>query len=277
MISNELFNQYDPVPPKKTDTVFFFRKGAVGIHRLSDEEYRCPSVRETGEAELQYLFRIDDQSYFLAEEEYLPEGYAFEDLRTTRTMLPRQLSFAVMTGYHLYLWYHYHRFCGKCGEKLVHHESERKMVCPRCGHSVYPYIKPAVIVALTDGDRLLLTTQPGHTYRALVAGFCEIGESAEEAVRREVREEVGLEIGELKYFGSQPWGYNANLMIGYFAKVTGEVTPSVDHRELNTAEWVSRPDIEEQVIPSLGSEMIMYFKYHGWFDEEKPSREYFRF
>lgn len=277
MISNELFNQYDPLPPKETDTVLFFRKGAVGIHRLSEEEYRCPSVEETGDSELQYLFRIDDQSYFLAEEDLLPEGYDFEDLRTTRIMLPRQLSFAVMTGYHLYLWYHYHRFCGKCGEKLIHHDSERKMVCPVCGHSVYPYVKPAVIVALTDGDRLLLTTQPGHTYRALVAGFCEIGESAEEAVRREVREEVGLEIDELKYFGSQPWGYNANLMIGYFAKIAGDVTPVVDHKELNTAEWVARPDIEEQVIPSIGSEMIMYFKYHGWFDEEKPSKEYFRF
>ena len=129
--------------------------------------------------------------------ESVPEGYEYVNIRTTRTLSPHDLSFAVMTGYHLYQWYHYHRFCGRCGTRLEHHPRARKMICPQCGHAVYPYVKPAIIVAITDGDRLLLTTRPGHTIRALVAGYCEIGESAEEAVIREVREETGLEVTDL--------------------------------------------------------------------------------
>ena len=278
MITNHIYNQYDPQDPSPRDTVFFFRRGEVLIRTLPSGEYRCPTVEEAGSQCLRYLFRIDDTCYFMREEsETVPEGYEYVNIRHTRTLSPHDLSFAVMTGYHLYQWYHYHQFCGRCGTRLEHHPRDRKMICPKCGHAVYPYVKPAIIVAITDGDRLLLTTRPGHDIRALVAGYCEIGESAEEAVSREVREETGLAVTDLKYFGTQPWGYDANLMIGYFARVKGDPTPHPDMNELSGAVWVHREEIEDQVIPSLGSEMIMYFKYHGWFSEEVPSEEYFRF
>lgn len=278
MISNRIYNQYEPVPPRSEDIVLAFRKNEVLIRQLPDNGFRCPQVREFELPELRYLLRIDETRYFMLEDlADVPEGYQFVDIRMTRIMIPHDLSFAVMTGYHLFLWYRYHQFCGRCGTRLEHHPSERKMLCPRCGHALYPYVKPAIIVALTRGNDLMLTTRPGHLFRSLIAGFCEIGESAEEAVRREVREEVGLEISEMKYFGTQPWGYDANLMIGYFAKAVGDAEPVPDETELSGAFWVPREEIEEQIIPSLGSEMIMYFKYHGWFSEETPSEEYFRF
>lgn len=278
MITNHIYNQYDPRPPRPQDIVFCFSKGKILIRLLSAKEFRCPTVEETGTESLRYLLRIDDTCYYMREDtETIPRGYKYRDIRFTTILSPHDLSFAVMTGYHLYQWYHYHQFCGRCGTKLEHHPQDRKLVCPNCGHALYPYVKPAVIVAVTDGDRLLLTKRPKSPLRALVAGFCEIGESAEEAVQREVREETGLEITDLKYFGSQPWGYNANLMIGYFARVKGDPSPHPDGKELSRAEWVPRNKIKDQFIPSLGSEMIMYFKYHGWFDENTPSEEYFRF
>ena len=126
-------------------------------------------------------------------------------------------------------------------------------------------------------DKILFQRRTDNGKWGLVGGLVEMNETYEQAALREIREETGLEVTDLKYFGTQPWGYDANLMIGYFARVTGDSTPHPDGNELIGAVWVPREEIEDQVIPSLGSEMIMYFKYHGWFAEDVPSEEYFRF
>ena len=139
------------------------------------------------------------------------------------------------------------------------------IVCPVCDKHLYPKISPAVIVAVTDGDRILFTKYAGREYRAyaLVAGFCEIGETAEQTVAREVFEETGLHVKNVRYYKSQPWGLAGDLLLGYFAELDGSDEVVVDMNELSVAEWVRREDIDlEDDGVSLTREMMMAFK-HG--------------
>ena len=110
----------------------------------------------------------------------LPLGYAWYNLREHRAKKPRLLRFAESTAYHLSLWYRDNQFCGRCGGETQPDDRERMLRCPRCGNLIYPKIAPAVIVAVTDGDRILMTRYQGRAYKgyALIAGFTEIGETA---------------------------------------------------------------------------------------------------
>ena len=131
---------------------------------------------------------------------------------------------------------------------------------------VYPRINPAVIVGVTDGDRLLLTKYRGRAYKkyALVAGFTEIGESFEQTVAREVMEETGLKVKNIRYYKSQPWGFADNILAGYFCEVDGDPTIRMDQEELSVAEWFQRDAIPvEPEDLSLTNEMIIHFKQGG--------------
>ena len=134
--------------------------------------------------------------------------------------------------------------------------------CPHCGNHIYPKICPAIIVGVIDGERILLTKYAGRNNPnyALVAGFTEIGETAEETVMREVMEEVGLKVKNLRYYRSQPWSFSGTLLFGFFCDVDGEDTLTVDHEELSIAQWFERDQIIGQDNnSSLTNEMMMVF------------------
>lgn len=191
------------------------------------------------------------------------KGCHWEHVKVLRCDLPRGMCFAGMTAYQLYRWYRQHRFCGQCGRPLQLSAQERALVCPQCGLTIYPQIVPAVVVGVTDGDRLLVTRYNHRTYRgtALIAGFCEIGETAEDTVRREIREEVGLEVGAVRYFGSQPWGLESNLMLGFFAPVRGSTAIIREPRELSEAFWIKAAEIPYEHEPvTLTHHMMMHFR-----------------
>ena len=146
------------------------------------------------------------------------------------------------------------RFCGRCGTAMNPHDNpaERAFVCPSCGYTSYPKIAPAVITLVTKGDRVLL--QRNTHYRgvvwSLVAGFVDAGESLEDAVRREIREEASIEVEDIRYFGSQTWPFPSNIMIGFRAEyVSGELKP--DGEEVIEAGWFDRDNLPE--IPRPGS------------------------
>ena len=122
---------------------------------------------------------------------------------------------------------------------------EWMLYCPRCKNTVYPKISPCIITGITDGDRILLTkyARSGYNHYALVAGFCEIGESFEETLRREVAEEVGLEVENIRYYKSQPWSFSDSLLAGFFCDVRGSRTPRLVDGELKEASWFSRAEI----------------------------------
>ena len=245
-------------------------------------------LEETGlipglSARAEYLFSIDEIPYFmvrsaegdpalkLAEEEnqetFQEDGsgkFSFQGPAYFRIMQPEYQAFAAITAVQLFRWKESRKFCGCCGSKTEDSRTERALVCTKCGHTEYPKICPAVIVAVTDGDRLLMSRYKGRAYRgyALIAGFVEIGETFEETVRREVMEEVGLKVKNIRYYKSQPWAFTDTEMIGFFAELDGDDAIRLQEDELSEAGWYRRDEIPEDVSSiSVGSEMKMAFKH----------------
>ena len=144
-------------------------------------------------------------------------------------------------------------------------QEERSVICQDCGKTVYPNISPCVIVALTDGDKILLTKynqkHSKYTRYALVAGYTEVGETFEDTVRREVREEVGLGVKNIKYYKNQPWSFTDTLLMGFFAEVDGSNKIVRDENELAEALWFKRSEIPvNNSAISLTNEMIEKFR-----------------
>ena len=180
-----------------------------------------------------------------------------------RTMKPEDKAFAGITACQLANWYENTQFCGKCGTRLEHDKVERMMKCPKCGAMHYPKISPAVIVAVTNGDKILMTKYAGRDYKkyALIAGFTEIGETIEDTVRREVMEEVGIHVKNIRYYKSQPWSFTDTILMGFYCELDGEDTITMDAHELSVAEWIQRENIPTEYDGiSLTNEMIMRFK-----------------
>ena len=269
--------------PEKQDYVLLFQDRNILIKKETQEqnlafmtyqEYiNC--LEEERSSELIYLFQIDGVKYFLGDEIKLSEEFMHEKIKQnyvwvkmfeTRKARNTEQVLAAATGWHLYRWYRRNRFCGCCGHKTIHAENERMLQCPACKNMIFPTIAPAVIVGVVWRDKILLTTYANREYKryALIAGFTEIGESAEETVRREVMEEVGLPVKNITYYKSQPWGYDSNLLLGYFCEVDEEKLGNhgivMDERELASAEWVTKaqvPDYKENL--SLTHEMMRYW------------------
>lgn len=149
--------------------------------------------------------------------------------------------------------------------RLVRDAKERALLCPECGNLIYPRINPVIIVGVVDGERLLVTKYaPSHAAAkqfALVAGFCEIGETAEDTVRREVWEEVGLRVQHIRYYGSQPWGIDGNLSLGFFADLEGSDAIQLETDELSQALWLHRSDLPARSdTMALTSDMMEAFR-----------------
>ena len=237
----------------------------------------APSSREKteggqgtdGALNLTYLFTVDERPTFLLREdladEEIPEGFAFMDIRTMRQAAygPQHRLFAAITAYQLSNWYRDNRFCGTCGTPTVHSDTERALRCPSCGRLIYPRIIPAVIVGVLNGDRILLTKYAGRDFAhyALIAGFTEIGETFEETVAREVMEEAGVRVKNIRYYKSQPWGIVDDLLAGFYCDVDGDPTIHMDKNELKEAAWHTRDEIVLQPTDhSLTNEMMTRFK-----------------
>lgn len=193
------------------------------------------------------------------------KGYDYIKMYNVRRMSPKYQVMAAATAWHLNVWYNANRFCGRCGTPTVHDKNERMMRCPKCNNMIFPKVAPAVIVGVTNGDKILLTKYANREYKryALIAGFNEIGEDIEQTVSREVMEEAGLHVKNVRYYKSQPWGFDSNLLMGFFCEVDGDDGIKLDEHELSEAEWVERgdiPDYGENL--SLTHEMMTVFKEH---------------
>lgn len=261
-----LDNQYHEEVPGPGAKICVFKDRDVLVSRLEDE-VRLPDWEQLKDDILRsvYLFSVDATPYFLAElkeDSALPEGYMFDNLRSHRKLSPRHTVYAEMTAWHLYIWYRDNRFCGRCAHPTVHDHKLRMLSCPACGNMIFPKICPAVIVGVIDGDKILLTKYSGRSYKnyALIAGFTEIGETAEDTVRREVFEEAGVHVKNIRYWNTQPWGIEADLLLGYFADLDGSPEITMDREELSLAGWYSRDEMD---IPaddvSLTNDMIRAF------------------
>ena len=176
-------------------------------------------------------------------------GAELVGLRALFDLVPAETAAQAGLARQLLNWRRSHRFCGACGAPLTRHATERAMLCNQCGHIAYPRINPVVITLVYRGNQLLLAHKAGNLYPfwSLIAGFVEANESLEETVVREISEEVGVRVKNIRYACSQPWPYPNNLMIGFTAEyASGEITP--DGEEIAEAGWFGRDHLPP--IPS---------------------------
>ncbi len=172
-----------------------------------------------------------------------PEGMEFRDLRSLFSGTSEEFFRMAGRAKQIVGWNATHRFCGRCGGKTEPVSGELAKRCTRCGMLHYPRLSPAIIVLVRDGPRVLLARSPGFPrgMYSVLAGFVEAGESIEEAITREVREEVGFEVTNLRYFGSQPWPFPNSLMIGFITEYAGGEL-RIDPTEIEDAGWYEADD-----------------------------------
>ena len=264
-------NAYRPEAPDAGSYALYYEDHAVLVSRSGETEFDFPRFQDLEGCNddiyqnCTYLFSIDRQRFYLVEHITIPAPSAFsmENTLFFRVGTPGYLAFAGITGYQLFTWYRSHHYCGRCGTPLRHDQKERMMYCDSCHQMEFPKISPAVIIGVTDGSKLLLSKYAGRTYKkyALRAGFTEIGETLEETVKREVMEEVGLKVTNVRYYKNQPWSFSDSLLVGFFCDLAEPGDIRLDRDELALAEWFEREDLptddDEQI--SLTREMIQFF------------------
>jgi NAD+ diphosphatase len=241
----------------------YLESSSVSIPYLID-------FKELGLAPLSqhYLGRLDKQHCYavgLAEETTPPTGMSFEGLRQVYGRLDEDLFWIATRAVQVVDWDRTHQFCGQCGTPTKTSSAERAKECPICGLLHFPRLSPAIIV-LVERDHELLLARSRHFLPGMysvLAGFVEPGETLEEAVVREVKEEVGLTVKEIKYFGSQPWPFPHSLMIGFTAQyASGEI--SLQDPEIEYAGWFTADN-----LPTIPGKISIARKLIDWFVEKE--------
>ncbi len=220
-------------------------------------------------AHAEFLFTIDGRGFFLLRgyTGAFPAGCARYEAELFRTLQPDEMGFAGILGMQLDRFYRDNAFCGRCGAPMRKSEKERALCCPSCALTVYPRLSPAVIVGVVDGEKLLLTRYAGRSYKkyALVAGYAEFGETIEQTVRREVMEEVGLRVRDIRYFQSQPWPFSDSLLFGFFCRADSGSAIRLQQDELSEAAWFTREALPPtENTKSLTNTMIEAFRAGAW-------------
>jgi NAD+ diphosphatase len=254
--------------PGKNDYIFYYCDNTVLLKtRSQDMEIPrlCDFSEKTNIKDSIFLFTLNNTSCFLLwnQPSFNQKGFSMMDIHFFRTSFQKEIAWACLAGLHLRDWYQGNRFCGHCGSVTHHKSDERAMVCPVCHTTVYPKISPAIIVAILCGDRILLARGSDFpdAWYSLIAGYADIGESLEEALIREVKEEVGLDVRKIRYYGSQPWPLSGSMMIGFVAEAEDHLPLLIDRHELVDAAWFSRGNLPRYPLSlSIAGEMIEKFE-----------------
>ena len=229
---------------------FAFHEGRMLVSVAGDELVppRCMQLAELGlePARVQYLGMLHGEPAYAAEiaAAHTPEGMSWHGLRALFGRFDEVLVGVASRASQILEWDRTHQYCGRCGSPTVVRADERARACASCRLTVYPRINPAIMVLVANGREILLARRPSapnNRFSAL-AGFVEAGEALEQTVAREVREEVGVEVKNIRYFGSQSWPFPNSLMIAFTADYAGgEVRP--DGVEIEEARWFDPADL----------------------------------
>lgn len=257
-------------PADRTEkALWFIFRGREILVKLNKNPGVIPRLLDFGELGLsgireQYLGMLEGihcYSVELSGDAQAPEGMKFVDLRQAYSEMNEKCFTLVNKAVQVMEWDRTNQFCSRCGTKTLQKPGERGKECPDCGELFYPRISPAVIVLIRKGHEILLARSPNfpQCLYGLIAGFVEPGESAEAAAVREIREEVGIEVKNITYFGTQAWPFPNSLMIGFTAEYSsGEIRP--DGLEIDDARWFSVENLPE--LPgkiSIARQLIDYF------------------
>lgn len=226
---------------------------------LVDENLQLPQVEKLAD-DLSFMPGDQVIARDLLDTETIPDGLQLVPIRQLITQWNRFQFEQASRALQLLEWRRNHRFCSHCGHRTEVHPFEYAMVCPACRYRQYPRVQPCVITVITRQDEILLAQSvhnKGQMY-GLIAGFVEVGETLENAVRRETLEEVGLQVKNIRYLASQPWPFPSNLMLAFHAEYeSGELC--LQEEEIRDARFFRFDDLPE--IPFKGSiahSMIMH-------------------
>lgn len=253
---------------QENDLIIYFNESGM-LWKKGEKDFVIPQRKDfvdfTHKTETTFLFTIDNVPCYLLWDNLKPKNnnFAFKEITFFRTQKHREFAWLSLVGYHIYNWYLNHRFCGKCGTPTQHKPDERAKVCPNCKAVVYPVISPAIIVAITCGSKILLIRGKGQQvkWHTLVAGYVDIGETLEQTVEREVAEEVGIKVKNIRYYKSQPWPLSGSMMIGFVAEADENQPIRIDENEISEASWFNRDNLPEySPALSIGGEMIEKFE-----------------
>jgi NAD+ diphosphatase len=271
MSRESIYNRYIPAvtPDKKNSSPsywFIFNSDKLLINLKNRN--KIPFTKNLNDLNIhpirtQYLGTLEGYPCKCAEvsETNTLEGMVFMDLHLLYEVLDEDLFLLAGRAIQIVNWNKNHQYCGKCGTPTGTDEKELAKICPECGFISHTRLSPAVITAIIKDNKILMAK---HSYGlkdrySLIAGFIEAGETLEEGVKREVMEEVGLKVKNIKYFGSQPWPFPNSLMIGFTANYeSGEI--NVDGKEIIEAKWFDVDEITPMPSKiSIASELIDWY------------------
>lgn len=269
MVNMHFTPEYEPPAVEAPSTLWFvFHRGKLLI-KIENERCTIPAASDLGKCasaliRKQYLGKLGHRPCYAAElptSEIEEAQLTYRDLRALFGMLPESLIWVAGRANQLVYWNQTHLYCGSCGHATEDKRDERAKICPQCGLINYPRLSPAVIMAVLRNDRILLARNKRFKlpFYSVLAGFVEPGETLEECVKREICEEVGLAVKNIRYFGSQPWPFPNSLMIAFVTDyATGEIR--VDGSEIIDAAWFAR-DRLPQIPPkiSIARQLIDWF------------------
>lgn len=247
------------------EQVLCYRGGSVLVKTIG-AKFAIPKKSELGEFVTEGIFlgETDGEKCFMAEgKEEIPQGFNYIGMRDIRVQSDKLFKWVTAVGFQLYSWINDNKFCGRCGNFMELKNDERALECTSCKNVIFPKLSPAMIVAITKGDKLLLAKNRMHpgSFYSLIAGYVEAGETIEETVKREVMEEVGINVKNIRYYKSQPWPFSSSVMLGFFAEYDGSNPIKIDDVELSHADWFDSDNLPE--IPnrdSVAGEMIRIFR-----------------
>ena len=243
-ISPHRFNNQYPTNPiiSENDYVLYYHENSL-LLRSRDDQFEIPRKRDfpeiTAETTYTFLFSLDEVPCFLIWDDLNVKSpdFQYKEINFFRTAVQREIAWIIIAGNQLRTWYRQNSYCGNCGAKTEQKTDERAIICPDCGTTVYPKISPAIIVAIICNNKILLASNanfPGNWY-SLIAGYADVGESLEETVIREVKEEVGIEVHNIRYYKSQPWPLSGSMMIGFIAEADEDQPIIIDDKEITEA------------------------------------------
>lgn len=237
--------------------------------KINGGEFQLPTKKDVSDildtTESTFLFSLNGVRCFLVwnATRLIDDRFVYKEINSFRTLNPREIAWICIVGFQLNNWYLENKFCGKCGTKTTEKPDERAIICPNCNTVVFPKISPAIIVAILCKDKILLAHNSNFEQKrySLVAGYVDVGETLEETVMREVKEEVGLDVKNIRYYKSQPWAFSGSMMIGFTAEADDNQPIRPDNVEITEADWFSRDNLPNHPPKiSIAGEMIEKFE-----------------
>jgi NAD+ diphosphatase len=270
-------SSFTPPSAKNEPALWFILCGDKLLVNVRDGRQSIPAfkdISESGFAPLRehYLGRYKKQHCYAAEVEKTAEitdKMALQSIWGMFNYLDKDLFKLTLMAFHILNWDRKEQFCVQCGSKTENKGDERAKKCTKCGHVSFLRISPAVIMLISQGDRILLARSQRFKDEmySVLAGFVEPGETLEDTVKREIREEVGIDVKDIRYFGSQPWPFPDSLMIGFTAHYAGGDI-RIDGSEIVDAQWFNYNN-----LPPIPGKISIARNMIDWFIEKQRTGE----